>query len=70
MDPKENIRVLTVLYCLLSTTVIKENNSCKMLRWIYDLTNQSFCLCLEFRTIIEATKNKLLKVGFLILSQY
>jgi hypothetical protein len=62
---------LILFHRLLSTLWISEENSSKLLRWIFDLVNLSaYSLCLELSNIIESAKKKLLKLGFLILGSY
>jgi hypothetical protein len=55
-----------ILYGLLKTECIKEENSSKMLRWIYDICNMS-TLPLELCNVVTSIKKKLIKLGFILL---
>ena len=68
---KSSIKVMILFYQILSVAQLNEDNSSKVLGWIYDITTlSSFSLCLEISNIICSVKKKLLKIGFLILSKF
>ena len=70
-DTAESIKVLIIFYRLLETTTITEENSAKMLKWIYQLIElSSYSLSIELCNIISSVKRKFLKLGFLILKKF
>lgn len=57
-----------IFYGLLKTEYIKNGNSSKVLRWIYDISNIN-TLPLELCNVITSIKKKLIKLGFILLKR-
>jgi hypothetical protein len=70
-DTKLAVKVLLILYRFLDSSTLNEQNSSKMLRWIYTLTAMNtFELCMELSNVVTSIKKKLLKLGFFILERF
>lgn len=59
---------MSLIYGILKTESVNDNNSSKLLKWVHDLTGfYGLDISLELCTILESSKKRLLRFGFSLL---
>lgn len=59
---------MSIIYGILKTEGVNEDNCSKLLKWVHDLTGfYGLDISLELCTVLESSKKRLLRFGFSLL---
>lgn len=59
-----------IFYGLLKLVTVDEENSFKLLKWVYDVVEYgALPICMELSNVICSIKKKLIKLGFSIINK-